>query len=414
MNILRVIVIFLFLGNCFLFSANCFATELSDIFSVNGFGTIGATKTNDQDSGYRSNISTDNVTYEDWNLASRSLVGVQANANWNEQWGSAVQFVQQKQPDSTFADKIQIASVNYMPTPEWVFRLGRSAPRIFMLTDTRNVGFGYLWTHPPIEFYGQLQTTYIDGISATYTKQFGADFLSVSLVGGKTALLMSYPEGNFTADFGQSTGLTLEYEHDEWLFRGTVSRVVNQNQWISSVREYLNSYSTAVPGAGVVSEQLNTHGAKLWFYTLGASYNSQNWVIQSEISRVTATADVIPDTASGYLSIGRHIGDFTPYVMYSHIHTTSQNDSLPSDVTYASQYDSQLNYLAQTSLAFINSRFDQSGVAIGVRWDINSKLALKTQWDRKYINAYGGNLEWNINSANKVTDILSLNLDFVF
>lgn len=414
MNIQRYIVVRVLFLSSFLFSVNSFAAELSDIFSVHGFGTIGATKTNDPDMGYRSNISTDNVTYDDWNLASRSLVGVQVNARWNEHWSSAVQFVQQKQPGSTFEDKIQVASVNYMPTPEWVFRLGRSAPRMFMLTDTRNVGFGYLWTHPPIEFYGQLQTTYIDGVLTTYTKQIDDDSLSVSLAAGKATLPMSYPSYNFKADLGESAGLTVEYEHNDWLFRGTASRVVNKYQWADEVREYLDRYSTFVPGTALLSKQLDTHNAKLWFYTLGASYNNPEWVIQSEISRLMATADVIPESISGYLSIGRHIGAFTPYVMYSRIHTTSPDDSLSPDVAYASQYDSQLNYLAQTSLAFINSRFDQSGVAIGVRWDINSKLALKTQWDRKYINAYGGSLEWNINSANKVTDILSLNLDFVF
>ena len=167
--------------------------------------------------------------------------------------------------------------------------------------------------------------------------------------------------------------------------------------------------------AASVSDALNTDGSQLWFYSLGMSYNDSQWTMQSEISRLDSSNEITSDTIAGYLSLGRHIGKFTPYVVYSRIHTISADYQLPADVSYYAQYDNQLNYLTTTSLAFLNSRFDQKGIAVGVRWDLNSHLALKTQWDRKFISPDGNHLWWHIDGSNSSTeDVFTLNLDFVF
>lgn len=397
-------------------SVDVCAVELSDTFSVNGFGTLGVTKTSADSLGFRQNISTDNVTSGDWNLASRSLLGVQMNANWNTHWSSALQLVQEKRVENSFSDSLQLASITYMPTTEWALRFGRLSPRVYMLTDTRNVGYGYLWTHPPMEFYGQLQTNYNDGVEISYTKQFDdADMLRATLSGGRTGMQMSYPGYNFDADFGQAWALTLEYEDEAWQFRGSLSSVSNQNQWASLLRQSLDAYSVVLPVAASVSDALNTDGSQLWFYSLGMSYNDSQWTMQSEISRLDSSNEITSDTIAGYLSLGRHIGKFTPYVVYSRIHTISADYQLPADVSYYAQYDNQLNYLTTTSLAFLNSRFDQKGIAIGVRWDLNSHLTLKTQWDRKFISPDGNHLWWHIDGSNSSTeDVFTLNLDFVF
>lgn len=392
------------------------AVELSDTFSVNGFGTLGATKTGSDSLGFRENIATDNVTSGSWNLASRSLLGIQMNASWNPQWISTLQLVQQQRVENNIGDSLQLASISYMPSPEWVLRLGRFSPQVYMLTDTRNVGYVYLWTHPPMEFYGQLQANYNDGVAVSYTKQFDdADMFRATLSGGRTGMQMSYPGYNFEADFGRAWALTLEYEDEAWQFRGSLSSVTNQNQWASLLRQSLDAYSVALPGAASVSDALNTDDSQLWFYSLGMGYNDTRWTLQSEVSRLNSENDITPDTVAGYLSIGRHIGKFTPYVLYSRIHTTSADYQLPADVSYYAQYDAQLNYLASKSLAFLNSQFDQESIALGVRWDINSHLALKTQWDRKFISPDGNHLWWHIDSSNSSTeDIFTINLDFIF
>jgi hypothetical protein len=403
---------------CLLYPLFVSAVELSDQVTVNGFGTLGATKTTNDTLGFRPNISDDNVTFEQWNLASRSLAGVQMNVAWDPQWSSAIQLVHQKRVENSLQDSIQLATVSYLPTPEWAIRIGRHSPRVYMLTDTRNVGYGYLWTHPPMEFYGQLQTTYIDGLEIGYTRQFDdADMLRATLCGGKTDMWMAYPGYSFEADFGQSVGLTLEFEHQAWTFRGSASVVNNQNQWVDQLlRQPWNQYNAAgLSGAASVADALDTEATLMAFYSLGIAYNDQNWIIQSELSRLNAESKIVPDTVAGYLSIGRHINEFTPYIMYSRIHTSSSDYSLPADVSYYAQYSNQLNYLANTSLLFLNSRFDQEGVAAGVRWDINSHLALKTQWDRKFISAGGNHLWWNTGGTDSsVEDIFTINLDFVF
>jgi hypothetical protein len=59
---------------------------------------------------------------------------------------------------------------------------------------------------------------------------------------------------------------------------------------------------------------------------------------------------------------------------------------------------------------------DQKTISIGTRWDITSDIALKTQWDRTWVDPYGSYL-FDVKSiqANKETvNRYTLTVDFVF
>lgn len=59
---------------------------------------------------------------------------------------------------------------------------------------------------------------------------------------------------------------------------------------------------------------------------------------------------------------------------------------------------------------------DQITASIGGRWDIRYDLALKTQWDRTWVEVAGG-LLWDQklgSSEDNVVDTYSINLNYIF
>jgi hypothetical protein len=47
-------------------------------------------------------------------------------------------------------------------------RVGRTDLDVFLLTDSRNIGFAYPWVRPPIELYDLVPVTNSDGIGFSY------------------------------------------------------------------------------------------------------------------------------------------------------------------------------------------------------------------------------------------------------
>jgi hypothetical protein len=57
---------------------------------------------------------------------------------------------------------------------------------------------------------------------------------------------------------------------------------------------------------------------------------------------------------------------------------------------------------------------NQHTVSLGARWDLHPQVALKFQWDRVRIGAYGGRLWANATAQAAEANVTSVLLDFVF
>lgn len=399
---------FLFVVSFLLYAESAHAVQISDKIMLNGFGTIGATKTSSDSLGYRSSLETDNAVYDDWNFASRSLVGVQSNFRFTPEWASTIQLIQQHTTEASFDDAIQLAMITYTPNADWALQVGRFLPKVSMLTDNQNIGYGHLWTHSPVESYGQFLISTADGAEISYTQLIDDDTLKhiFTVVHAPS----TYVTEQQTVDIsGLLFGYTAEYSHADWLFRASIFSDKNRNAWVNqSLMNGLSQASPYWPEAATLYDEMDVQGSHAYLYSLGASYNTSDWQIQSEISQLKTDKQVMLDCISGYLSVGRHIGDFTPYVMYSQVHTTRDPYQLQSD-------PGVFNTLATPALAYLGTQYEQKTMALGVRWDINANLALKTQWERAFVDKRNNVLWWN-NYTGKDQDvnIFTIDLDFTF
>lgn len=383
------------------------AAAISDQFTLNGFGTLGLTDTNAPDMGYRTSLDTDHVVYDQWNATSRSLVGVQANYRWNPQWSANAQMIKSS-ATSDLNESLQLGMLVYEPTPDWRFQFGRFAPKLSMFTDNVNVNYSQLWTHSPVEYYGQYLISNSDGAEVTYTSNFDEMTLRhIFMVGRTSSQYMN--QGFYPLLKGNLGGYTAELTHNDWTWRASVYMMKQTSDWFSAdLMNGLKSAASYWPEANDLYHELDVDGAQIQVYSLGASYAPGNWLVQAEISRLQTDRDSMLDTISGYASIGYQIDAWTPYVIYSRIHSTNQPYQLKTNP------GPFFNDLANGAVAALQTQYEQSAIGVGVRWDVNSHFSVKTQWERVNVASENNVLWWNNTDNDRRVNIITLNVDFIF
>ena len=117
----------------------------------------------------------------------------------------------------------------------------------------------------------------------------------------------------------------------------------------------------------------------------------------------------------GYASVGYHVGDFLPYLLLS-------GSRAPPIIKAGSAWGPLLGEAAaslqNSAVAILNShRTAQSTIALGMRWDFDSRAALKIQWDHVRVRTTGWGI-WTVPAADEglpgQANVLSATLDFVF
>lgn len=384
------------------------AESMTDQWSVNGFGTLGVTTTNAPDMGYRTALDTDHVVYDDLNFSSRSLIGVQSNYRWNPQWSANAQIIKKSSTDN-FNEALQLGMLIYEPSPSWRFQVGRFAPKLSMFTDNVNVNYSQLWTHSPVEYYGQYLIANSDGAEVTYTAYFDDMTLRNIFMVGHTK--SQYMNQNFDPELiGDLGGYTAELTQDDWTWRASIYMLKQKADWYpSSLMNGLKSAaSMGWSEANYLYDQLDVDGAQVQVYSLGVAYAPGNWLMQAEISKLLTNRDSMLDTVSGYASVGYQINEWTPYVIYSRIHSTNEPYQLKTNPP------AMFNSLAQNAVAALQTQYEQSSLGVGLRWDINSHFSVKTQWERVFVAAENNVLWWNDTNNDRQVDAVTLNVDFIF
>lgn len=390
------------------------AIELSDSVTLRGFGTLGATSTTADKLGYRSSLSSSNPVHDDSvDLASRSLLGLQADILWNQQLSSTLQLVFKDRPEDTLAQSLQLATLNYTPNANWQVQFGRFAPRAHLLTEYRNVGFGYLWTEPAMEFYGPIQSIYIDGIALTYKHPWQEGFVTYGLdIGTSETLLADENTPTIHAKLEPIVSASLRYEDMNWQLNSSLTYLHNSSDWegVRDLRQALSGISGFWPEANSLADKLVSKDTSIYFMSLGADYSGTDWGTRAEISAIQSDSDLVTEVVSGYVSVSRYLGDFTPYVRLAHVQPTNSKNRLQTAPP------APVAQLAYQALAVTNIDFEQSSFAAGVRWDFHPNMALKLQWERSWLKEGGAALWWNgaANDDQRRIDTLMLNLDFTF
>jgi hypothetical protein len=116
----------------------------------------------------------------------------------------------------------------------------------------------------------------------------------------------------------------------------------------------------------------------------------------------------------GFVSLGYRRGNFLPYVIIS----GSRASEIRQAQTSWAALGSDAVLLQNGALTALNSpRMAQSTLSLGMRWDFDSRAALKLQWDHVRVRDGGWGLWTSSIGSDRAAgsaNVLSASIDFVF
>ena len=415
-----------------LFPVLCATAEESSpsMFSFYGFGTLGVVHTDERYADFVGTAFQPNGAgfTRAWALGVDSKLGLQVNAQFTSQLLAVVQVISQLRYDGSWTPQVEWANLKYQITPELSVRAGRFVAVPFLVSDTRLVGYTYTWIRPPLELYGMLPVTNMDGVDAAYRLHTGPVSHSLSVAYGQTDLnfalggelkardfvqasdVMEY--GSFTVRIGYtSLRIRTDIPGYEALFSG-----FEQFGAAASAAGFaaIGAEATAL-GVGYVAEGASTYSSSL--ATVGASYDPGNWLLMSEWAK-SVNGALLANSTAWYIMGAYRYKRLTPYLTVGQVEARRKDApgiptaGLPPSLAEAA---AALNGGRTAVLtAFAPS---QSSVSLGVRWDVVKDIDLKLQFDRVRLDSNSNGRLENVQPGFRPGDqvnVFSLAMDFVF
>lgn len=381
------------------------------IFSLNGFGTVGALRSGERSGDYTLHALQKEGSSGDWNAKVDTRVGAQLTANLTPQWSAVVQAVAEQRQDGDFKPEIEWATLKFQARPELSLRAGRIILPLFLYSDNYKVGYAQHWLRAPVEVYRLIPLTSTTGVDLMY--RFGHGSI-------KHSLQLAYGENTRKAPEGGEVRIK-----DGWLIKDTVeigaltlhataagSQVTMD---IPAYNDLFNGFRAvaqgALPGdraqAQTILNRYDPRNRRTTFYSVGAGYDPGKWFVLTEAGQVSSKS-IFGKRFAWYATGGYRMGKFVPYLIY----TQAKAKSPLSDpgVTGA---PAELNAGLNTALAYAP---EQKTFAVGARWDIARNIALKMQYDRTRIapESLGALQTRDTVPRAKDFNVISISMDWVF
>jgi hypothetical protein len=287
---------------------------------------------------------------------------------------------------------------------------------LFLVTDSRHIGFTNPWVRPPIELYGLVSVTSNDGLDVSYRLQIGDVRNTFQAAIGQTRYKFPVPnsDADGTADSKKQLSLVDSYEWGPATIRLTYGQA---HVTITAFDPLFDAFRQFGPQGAGIADKYDVDDRIVSFFGFSASYEPGDWFAMAEWGRVD-THSVLGTKTGWYTSGGYRFGKVTPFVTYAQVRAdTNTSDpglnlsGLPPALAGAAE---SLNAGLNESLAAIAS---QSTVSIGARWDIRKSVDLKLQFDRTRLGSNSQGWLTNLQPGFQLgsyLDIISASIDFVF
>lgn len=398
---------------------------------LSGFGTIGATWADDGQWGFKREV-TQRAHHDDTVRADvDSRLGLQATWSLPPQWEFTGQLLlKPRSQGASLQDNLAQAFVAYHPTAEWTLRAGRTSPDLFLLSDSRSVGFSYPWLRPSVDFYGWVPTMAVDGLDAIRQWTAGDALITAKVFVGRASLIVpAAGSGSDThAHASPMYSATLRADGTRLSLKATLALADATSSIDGSVHQVAQLLDTLetlpVPAVARQAQQIRAAlpaGDRYIsrYAALGATWDAQPWQLQAEVARIGGNSNPTKATY-GYASATWRHDDVSLFAMGGAARSTwaplPQVDwvaTLTPLLGAATAAAAQQAALGMAS-TYDQLRVQQHSLTVGARWDFMPRADLKFQIDHVSTGANGGGL-WTFSSPSPHhATILSTGLDFVF
>lgn len=339
-------------------------------FKGGGFGTLGATRTNLDDTGFRTNLNQFKGADRDVDLGVDSRLGLQGTVSYKSVFNVTAQLLGMRREANDFELDFEWLYAQYTGVPGLDVKLGRVALPSFMVSDSRYVGYSVPWVRvPPLVYTGQSFST-VDGGQLGYSHSVGPAVVSLQLTHGK-----SQASTMVTQDLGAWGIREIEIEAEEPHVT-SLNALLEWGDWTARIGQVKGEVKFLnVPRAPFDDT----------FTGFGLQYDNGKWLAMGEyVTRKTSNNSA--DSSAWYVGGGYRVKQFTPYLMFSRFAPASGVQGEASKST-----------------------------ALGLRYDVVPNVALKTEFAR--YDTHSGFVFTDAVSpavAGKKVNVVSVALDFVF
>ena len=290
-------------------------------FTLNGFGTLGLARSDDDDIQFVRDLSQPYGLTREWSAKIDSMLGLQGSYQFSDRLEGVLQVISRYRYDGSYRPEVSWGFLRYDPSPTLSLRAGRLGTEFYMMADSRMVGYANLTVRPPPDYFGPLVFSYLDGLDAGLTTPVGNGLLRGKLFAGispeKTPM-----QGNIAWDLAGSllVGGHLDYLSGPWQVRFSHAQVrFNHELPVDAVARA--EVIANVPEMSVVDKWSH-------FDSLGVVYDDGPLQLQLMLSRIEHDSAAYEDTRAGYAIAAYRLGDVTPYLGYSKVKSSPVRFSL--------------------------------------------------------------------------------------
>jgi hypothetical protein len=290
-----------------------------------------------------------------------------------------------------------------------VVRAGRVGYDIYLLAESRQVGYSYLAMRPSLELYGLLGNDEVDGADVTYTHRAGHGLVRARLFGGNSSNEVAFADGTYSDTKAEIRGAVLDYLYRGWTARAALVEFgYDADPGFAMLAAGLRM--TGMPQPMALADQLDDKQLESTGLQLGIVY--EDGPLQAQLLYTQIDSDTIagPYVKTLFTQVGYRLDKWTPYLGFadSRDQRGIAATGLPDLPMFA-----PLNgavYQIQSSL-----RSTQHTTTVGVRYDLSSHFDLKLQWDRVSLADSSLMLDGRVPPGGPLDmNVVAAGVDFVF
>lgn len=400
------------------------ALAATDPIHFSGFGTLGvAYSTNDEAdyiSTYEQSPGVGRSHRKDYGLD--TVFGVQADGRLSDSLSATAQMQSRRLADGDSTPYFEWAFAKFQATDDLNIRLGRVVTPMFMVSESRAIGYAQTSARLPGEVYLLNPITYVDGGGITQRFAMGDALLAVNATAGKLEQTLPTIFGDIDVDYEASlVNLSVEQDHSQMRVGVARANLDFSNDTLDLLVDVLALLDTAgVDGAARMHEIAPHRDYAIDFYDIGYQFDNGEWQLQAEYIVRRSESYIVTDNDAFFVQAARRLGNWTPYVRYSHANSTNDRTEVPVLDAIATGNDVYIALAEAVNDYGTNLKtFDErKSYTAGTRWDFADNYALKFQVD--HITKPAGSATLFVNFTDEFRDtrqrvnVYAMTLDFIF
>jgi hypothetical protein len=332
-------------------------------WKFSGFGTVGGVIADTGEAQFHSNTLQSSGAGRSLDLGVDSRLGLQANVKFNDTFSAVGQLLTSEREGVKTKAEWLYGEASAAP---WLkLRLGRMVLPVFLVSDSRNVGYATHWVRAPIEVYGLYPASAFDGAQVQVQTDWGDTHFTVQASVGRSEVDIHASATKVDAKLKNLYSLNLVVERGNWTLRlgDTESR------------------NTELAELGLLPFDDSFRG-------VGVGYDNGKLLVQAEyVARRTSNNGLL-DMDGYYATVGYRMGAWTPYGTIGRY---------------------------EPSRSILLNGTDTRSLAAGVRWDAFRNVALKAQFESTQNNGLNFvNTSPAFDARASKVNVFTLVVDFVF